>query len=499
MRLVALDSLRGLCALMVALLHINSVSHISESSFVHQSWLFVDFFFVLSGFVIAFTYLDKIESKAALVEFVIRRFGRIWPLHAAILLLFVMSECLKLGLSHFGGLPTHEPAFGGRYTLDAIGANLILVHALGLYHVLTWNGPSWSISVEFYTYLIFAAGCLLARRRITVVALSLIALSILVLCVWSPAYLGTGLELTITRCLYGFFVGVLVALAFRGLLRRGVALPMATALEAGSVASAVGLLLVCGVSDALTMLAPVVFATVVLVFAFQSGRLSRLLLRPEFTWLGDRSYAIYIVHAFVLEVLTRGLLVAGSLSGVHAVMPMPVPGGIADMVFIHDRFATDLFVLLYVAIVLVSADLAHRAVEQPGRDLFNRLARIYRHHQLSTVRGVRLAPLTSGGDPEMKPAIVRSAWARQWLRRLYAEAAAYSSALVDRRVPWYASISGPACIFVYTVIPIDPIPDRLPITGHLDDVIMVVLALALWVRLIPAGIKEQHRVLHKTV
>ena len=46
MRLVALDSLRGLRALMVALLHINSVSHISEWSLVRQSWLFVDFFFL---------------------------------------------------------------------------------------------------------------------------------------------------------------------------------------------------------------------------------------------------------------------------------------------------------------------------------------------------------------------------------------------------------------------------------------------------------------------
>src|ERR1700746_4045007 len=106
MRLVALDSLRGLCALMVALLHINSVSHISESSFVRQSWLFVDFFFVLSGFVIAFTYLDKIESKAALVEFAIRRFGRVWPLHAAILRLFVVSECLKVGRRRVGRFAT---------------------------------------------------------------------------------------------------------------------------------------------------------------------------------------------------------------------------------------------------------------------------------------------------------------------------------------------------------------------------------------------------------
>ena len=110
-----------------------------------------------------------------------------------------------------------------------------------------------------------------------------------------------------------------------------------------------------------------------------------------------------------------------------------------------------------------------------------------------------LAPPTSGGDPELKPAIAQSTWARPWLRRLRAEVAAYWSALVDRRVPWYARISGHACIFVYSVIPIDPIPDRLPIVGHLDDVIMVVLALALSVRLIPAGIKERHRVLHKTV
>ena len=63
MRLVALDSLRGLCALMVALMHINSISHISESTLVRQSWLFVDFFFVLSGFVIAHSYIDRSRAR----------------------------------------------------------------------------------------------------------------------------------------------------------------------------------------------------------------------------------------------------------------------------------------------------------------------------------------------------------------------------------------------------------------------------------------------------
>jgi hypothetical protein len=390
MRLVALDSLRGLCALMVALLHINSISHISESTVVRQSWLLVDFFFVLSGFVIAHSYIDKIESPASLLEFVIRRFGRVWPLHAAILLLFVLSECLKLGLSHVGGFPIHEPAFTGRYTLDALGANLLLVHALGFYDLETWNGPSWSISVEFWTYLVFAAGCLLARRRIVSLSLGLIALSILVICLWSPAYLGTGVGLSIARCLYGFFVGVLVALAFRALSRRGFALPVPTALEASCVTLVALFLLGCDASDALTLLGPVLFASVVLVFAFQSGGLSGLLLRRRFTWLGERSYAIYMVHALLLEIMNRGLLVAGSLTHTQTVTWMPIPGGVTGMVFIHDHFTTDLFVLLYVAAVLVSADLAHRAVEQPGRRFFNRLAKAYRQWQSTAPAGAAL-------------------------------------------------------------------------------------------------------------
>jgi len=397
MRLVALDSLRGLCALMVALMHVNSLNHISQATIVQQSWLFVDFFFVLSGFVIAFTYLDKLESTASLIEFAIRRFGRVWPLHAAVLLLFVLCECLKLGLSHVGGFPVHEPAFAGRYTLGALGANLALVHALGFYDLETWNGPSWSISVEFWTYLVFAAGCLLARRRMVSLSLGLIALSILAISLWSPDYLGTGVALSMARCLYGFFVGVLVALAFRRLSLRGFALPAPSALEASGVLLVVLFLLGCDASTALTMAGPVLFAGIVLVFAFQSGWLSGLLLRRGFTWLGERSYAIYMVHAFVLEVLNRVLLVAGSLTGFHAVSRMPVNGGAADMVFIHDRFTTDLFVLLYLAIVLVSADWVHRVVEQPGRAFFNRLAKSYRQRQA-------FAPVPAALTEDAKPA-----------------------------------------------------------------------------------------------
>lgn len=55
-RFLVLDSWRGICALLVALFHFPTSSIISQSAFVGGSYLFVDFFFVLSGFVIASSY-----------------------------------------------------------------------------------------------------------------------------------------------------------------------------------------------------------------------------------------------------------------------------------------------------------------------------------------------------------------------------------------------------------------------------------------------------------
>ena len=62
MRFTALDSRRGIGALAVASSHFKSVSYIHSTALVRHSYLFVDFFFVLSGFVIAHAYLDKLKT-----------------------------------------------------------------------------------------------------------------------------------------------------------------------------------------------------------------------------------------------------------------------------------------------------------------------------------------------------------------------------------------------------------------------------------------------------
>src|SRR5689334_10931955 len=95
MRFRVLDSWRGIAALFVAAFHFRATWHFHESPLIQHSFLFVDFF-VLSGFVIAHAYRDQIHTIRDLGSFILRRFGRLWPLSAFVLLAFGLLECLKL-------------------------------------------------------------------------------------------------------------------------------------------------------------------------------------------------------------------------------------------------------------------------------------------------------------------------------------------------------------------------------------------------------------------
>lgn len=86
-----------------------------------------------------------------------------------------------------------------------------------------------------------------------------------------------------------------------------------------------------------------------------------------------------------------------------------------------------------------------------------------------------------------------SAPSRHWLARLRIEAEALWAAAIDRRVRWYVRVFAPICFVAYVIAPIDPIPDQLPVIGHLDDVIVTVSLVALFAWLVPSSILRQHR------
>src|SRR5262245_36456313 len=76
-----LDSWRGICAMMIVLYHVPWSFFSSDLAVIRYGWLFVDFFFVLSGFVTTHGYATKIANLDSAFQFIKRRLFRLYPLH----------------------------------------------------------------------------------------------------------------------------------------------------------------------------------------------------------------------------------------------------------------------------------------------------------------------------------------------------------------------------------------------------------------------------------
>lgn len=84
----------------------------------------------------------------------------------------------------------------------------------------------------------------------------------------------------------------------------------------------------------------------------------------------------------------------------------------------------------------------------------------------------------------------------QWRARaeaLRAELYALYLAYREPQVPWYAKLVA-ACVVSYALSPLDLIPDPIPVLGHLDDLVLLPLGVALALRLIPAPAMAECRV-----
>ncbi len=418
MRFVALDSWRGIAALMVAAYHFEATWHFHGLPMLANSYLFVDFFFVLSGFVIAHAYGAKVNSRTDLAAFAVRRFGRLWPLAASVLAAFVTVEIVKLALVKVFGISTGAVPFDpeGYTPLRTLTSHLLLTTSLGIDQKLTWNGPDWSISAEFWTYLVFGSITLFGGRwRLAgFAAVSLIAAALLV--TQSSHGMDATYELGFVRCVYGFMLGQLVyALRLRlpsprpneaWLRQNGEKVPgqcgaslrddgrmrgtflnfetkpplsprgegaMHTLLEC----AAVGLVIVflsTVTHGPVSYLAPFVFAIAVFIFSYEQGAVSRILTARPLRALGDRSYSIYMVHAFVWFVLGMTISVWQRRNGLDLWQIVSTDGGSTRMIVSPHIFALDLLFAAYLTIVLALASVTKRWIEDPGRRYFGKIA-----------------------------------------------------------------------------------------------------------------------------
>lgn len=149
-----LTSLRFFAALWVVLYHYTwwltpvGVPPL-EVPIVAQGYLAVDFFFILSGFILTHAHHRQIERNALRPgPFLVKRLARIYPLHLATLLFYLVLVII----ARWVGLKLPNPE---RYTVGQFALNLLLLHAMQVRDVGAWNYPSWSISAEWFAYILF--------------------------------------------------------------------------------------------------------------------------------------------------------------------------------------------------------------------------------------------------------------------------------------------------------------------------------------------------------
>ena len=319
----AANGWRGPGSIAIAIVHLGIATDFFVVRHLEPVALLVDLFFVLSGLLIAQVYSDKLRHASAIPEYIIRRFGRIWPVQMATLAVLLAYEVAKLILQTFAGKHFSAPAFSpdGLNLVQAIPTNVLLIHSLGIHDRETWNFPSWSLSVEFVTYAVFSAFCLVSPILRRVLVVTTVAASIAILVLVAPYHMRSTFDYGIFRCLAGFFAG---ALCYDVLRRwRLPAWPFPTIVEILAVVL-LGAWMRC-FDTGLAFAAPVVFCLFIVAFVPERGLISRVLCTKPFQFMAELSFSIYMVHAVVLIFALAFFHELERSTGARLFVPAPNP------------------------------------------------------------------------------------------------------------------------------------------------------------------------------
>jgi peptidoglycan/LPS O-acetylase OafA/YrhL len=352
--IVSLTSLRGFLALWVVVYHFwNDLLRLFPSADIvtplaKMGHMAVPAFFMLSGFVLAYNYADRFNRLrgSEYVRFQCLRLARVYPVHLFTLLVVAAMVWVS-------GLVGFQLTDAG-YTARDFILNLFLVHTWVPDFKLNWNYPSWSISSEWFAYLIFplaVAGFLrhlLTPVRATIFSGMALAGAMAVMTRWQPRPF---YELVLV--VPTFFAGAAVYWILRGRLGTGTSrvvrwLPELLMLAVGaacfvhSSGLAVAALLCC-------------FLGLILVLAWLGTNCHALWSARPAAFLGEVSYSLYMTHTLAQKMIYRLL----PSSRFESAEPLTRLGVVA----------------VYAAVVIACCLGTYFVVESPSRRFFKSVMR----------------------------------------------------------------------------------------------------------------------------
>lgn len=291
-------ALRGVAAFLVLLYHFRdltpSIGHAIDgrTAFFSTGRIWVDFFFILSGFILSHVYGAAMvgagpgPNARATRRFYVARFARIYPLHLVTLLAMIAVE-----LSAYMFRPDIADAFvSERKDWGSILQHLTLTHSWLNMERLEWNVPSWSISTEAFAYLAFPLLLPIANHGRWIVRAVLPIVAVAIYAHTFTNFRDIGDQQPLARCMAGFITGMLLHRLWRGL--------------GPSLASSAGLLQLAATAVALSALhfgwsqavTVIALALLILTTADDRGPLAHVLASRPLLLLGTLSYSLYMTH-----------------------------------------------------------------------------------------------------------------------------------------------------------------------------------------------------------
>ncbi len=358
--ITALTGIRFFAASFVLLYHIEIIYvHDMFPEFRNMLWLFfgggylgVDLFFILSGFILSYNYSDtfrEIKSKDYFL-FLCKRLARVYPVH-----LFTL---LTLGLAVFtlyqGGVdyPDKED-----YTLIGFISNLLLVQAWELPMPHNWNNVSWSISAEWFAYLLFPFLAIVFSRATSyrsIMALLVLSYVLLITALLIARYQFdfAPRDVGLIRLFFEFSMGVLLHKLFFASPEKNRTEPPAIKFWHWLI---VPFLIISFCIDISLIWAVPLFSWLILASARNHLSFNHLLVKPSMVYGGQISYALYMVHGMIFVWITLYFS--------------------ASEIASYGNAASIGFILAYTATSYLAAAFVYHYVESPSRNLIlSRLA-----------------------------------------------------------------------------------------------------------------------------
>jgi peptidoglycan/LPS O-acetylase OafA/YrhL len=334
--------------------------HVSDATFlgcslrqlVQHGYLWVDLFFILSGYILYKKYGDMNLASftpAEYAKFILLRLARTYPVYIVMLIVIIGVWMLE---------PTHNvdrwPSEMFTNAFGTVSANVLLIQVWGLAPSI--NSPSWSLSVEWLAYLLFPvlASCMYIRSRAQAFSTATVLCGAIIFLVSSPTQSGLPMDYhdffephTVMRGLVGFMLGGLICRAefypqFEAFISRPW-VPMA-------VAVAVLTLLMKQRTEWIVILA---FPLLISSFAHAKGLPAKALNAKWFAAAGALSYSVYLLHDQLDEARLLIKRVLASANGTYD----------------HLIYLFASFVFVYAISALI-----YLCIEKPARKCILRLA-----------------------------------------------------------------------------------------------------------------------------